>query len=287
MNDEMLPGFDVVESSQEQVIFDYRLLSAEKREFVLQKTDETQWLLKKTAENIIKIGKNLQDVQDVLPHGAFGPWLQSEFGLSHQSAYNFMHVADRFEGKIKNFLNLSSSVLYLLAAPSTPQKSVDEVLQRAESGERITRALTKRIIEEQQAREKAEENEARSRAEIALVQEQLSFFQEQSQSRVTDLMQQIETLQEEKKTLIIPPTEYVDKVVWPEEKANELKRLQEELDELNISLEAEKEVIPQETQVQMQNLQIKLDKLEKAHRQLEDASKADQTRIQNLDGQLK
>jgi len=111
---------------------------------------------KKTAENIIKIGDNLLEVRDVLPHGQFLPWIISEFGMSDQSARNYIHVAERFGGKIKNFLNLSSSVLYSLAAPTTPQSAVDQALELAEEGKKVTHAMAKKLIEAEKARELAD-----------------------------------------------------------------------------------------------------------------------------------
>jgi hypothetical protein len=182
----------------EQMIFDYRLLSVEKREFVLQKTDETQWLLKKTAENIIRIGKNLQAVREILPHGMYLPWLQSEFGMSETSADRFRQVSNRFGGESKspNLGDFSISALYLLAAPSTPQSAINEALKFAEDGKKVTHAMAQKIIEAEKAKEQAEKAAADSQAELILAQQHLFEVQAEAEYNIADLNAQIEVLHE-------------------------------------------------------------------------------------------
>ncbi len=57
--------------------FDYESLKmgGDAISLVMTKTEETKGLLKRTAENIIQVGQNLVAVKDMLPHGAFQPWL--------------------------------------------------------------------------------------------------------------------------------------------------------------------------------------------------------------------
>lgn len=275
------------QEQSEQVIFDYHLLSAEKREFVLQKTDETQWLLKKTAENIIKIGKNLLAVQAVLPHGSFLPWLQSEFGMSQPMAYNYIHVAERFDGKFINFINLASSALYLLAAPSTPESAVNQALELAESGKKVTHAMAQKLIEAEKAKELAEAKAAAAIADAEIAQQKLFAVKTETETKITELSEQITALQQEMTTLTTPPTEYVDKLVWPEDKANELKDLQVKLNELNTNLEAEKKAIPEATQKELDSLKKQLDSLKAEKQQQELLNKAQEERLKNLDSQLK
>jgi hypothetical protein len=52
------------------------------------------------------------------------------------------------QSKFRNFrnLNLPVSALYLIAAPSTPEKVRDEVIERAEAGESMTRAKVKEAV---------------------------------------------------------------------------------------------------------------------------------------------
>lgn len=245
---DMTPGLFGEEPMQELTelgVFDYRLLSADTRVLVLEKTDETQWLLKKTAENIIKIGKNLQDVKDKLPHGMFLPWLQSEFGMSHKTAHNFMSVNQRFGNKYVNFTHLSASVLYLLASPSTPDEAIDEVIQRADSGEKITHALAKQIIDAQEAIKKAQEAEAQARADKAVAQQLLFNAQTEAEQKIGDLNNQIASLQAEIKTIETPPVQFkeVTKEVIPPDVQKKLADLQKERDRLQAEQASQNERI--------------------------------------------
>lgn len=153
----------------------------------MQKADETQILLKRTAEKIVEIGKNLLEVKERLPHGMFGVWLQSEFGMSHRTASKFMSVAERFYGKLEPGSNLPASALYLLASPSVPNEVVDEAIQRASAGEKITKALVQQIIDAQEAIKEAQDAEAKAKADL-LLQEELFCKAE------VDLNKQIEDL---------------------------------------------------------------------------------------------
>jgi hypothetical protein len=56
-----------------------------------------------------------------LGHGNFLPWIEAEFGMSEWTARNFMRVAEEFGGKSGTVPDLPPTVLYQLAAPSTPE----------------------------------------------------------------------------------------------------------------------------------------------------------------------
>jgi len=67
-----------------------------------------------------------------------------EFQWQRRTAYNYIAVYETF-GNCTNFAKLGPSVLYLLAAPSTPEEARQEALERAGQGEVITYALAKQI----------------------------------------------------------------------------------------------------------------------------------------------
>lgn len=110
-------------------------------EFALQLNqlaEEICGLLKRTSENVLEVGKKLIEAKDLLPHGEFVEWAVKETGLSASTARRFMRVAERFGGKTAIMTVLPPTVLYLLAAPSTTDAAVDEVVERAAQGERLT-----------------------------------------------------------------------------------------------------------------------------------------------------
>ncbi|MBN9470660.1 MAG: DUF3102 domain-containing protein [Bosea sp.] len=85
--------------------------------------------MRRTAEDIVEIGRDLIAVKERIGHGNFGRWLESEFDMSDETARKFMRVAERIGAKIRPGWNLPPTVLYELAAPSTS----DEVVARVEA----------------------------------------------------------------------------------------------------------------------------------------------------------
>lgn len=112
---------------KQATLFDYKSLDNETREFVQEKAQSIHARLKRTAEDVIAIGLDLIAVKSRLPHGQFQVWLQSEFEMSLSAAIKFTQVAYRFGSKNVKFTHFPISVLYELAAPSTPDSIIDMV----------------------------------------------------------------------------------------------------------------------------------------------------------------
>lgn len=96
--------------------------------------------------SILKIGRRLIEVKGMLPHGVFGEWIAAEFGMSERMSQNMMNVAREYEGKSEIISFLSDTVLYLLAAPSTPEGARAEVEREAAAGQKVTVEFTKETI---------------------------------------------------------------------------------------------------------------------------------------------
>ena len=119
--------------------FDYQALTPEQRSLVMQRTGEIQERLQRSAQDIWEIGQRLADVRSQLKHGQFESWLKAEFGWSRRTAYNFINVYETF-GERANLaqIDIATSALYLLAAPSTPQDVREQYLEKAKEGEKVT-----------------------------------------------------------------------------------------------------------------------------------------------------
>lgn len=126
--------------------YNYSEISAEHRETVREAAIDIRQRTKRASEDIVAIGRKLCEVKELLPHGQFTDWVTEEFDLSIRTAQNLMAVANRFEGKNATVAFLGTSVLYLLAAPSTPDEAIDAVVERAQAGEAVTKAETQQII---------------------------------------------------------------------------------------------------------------------------------------------
>jgi len=116
------------QEQSEQGLFDFEQIPEEKRPFVLQKTAETQWLLKRSSDDIFKIGKNLLDVKATLPHGMFQKWIKSEFGMSYTSANRFMIITRKLETKSPTMGDLGMGMNDLLELASAPDEVIDQVV---------------------------------------------------------------------------------------------------------------------------------------------------------------
>lgn len=138
--------------TQNQVIqaslFDYAGLDAETRIVVQQRTEELKTMFRRTAEDIVEVGRKLDDVRDRLRDGQFDGWLRAEFNMSRRTAYNFMNVFERFGNANFAQLDIAASALYVLSAPSTSDEARQEALQLAKAGEPVTHSMARQIVDE-------------------------------------------------------------------------------------------------------------------------------------------
>ncbi len=129
------------EQKKTQVVtrFDYKILSPKKRSIVQQRTGEIKERLRRTAQDVWEVGQKLIEVRMQLQHGQFEGWLSAEFGWSRRTAYNFINVYEAFS-ESANFaqLDIATSALYKLAAPSTPKSIRQHFLDKAQQGDKIT-----------------------------------------------------------------------------------------------------------------------------------------------------
>jgi hypothetical protein len=73
------------------------MLDAADEAFLRERADFIRSLVKSTAENVVGIGTALANVKERLPHGAWLPWLDREFGWSERQAQNFLRVGAAFK----------------------------------------------------------------------------------------------------------------------------------------------------------------------------------------------
>jgi hypothetical protein len=128
------------------LLYDYsRIPDEQDRRLVQNAARRIKPRLKRAAQDIFDSGRELIAVKDRLPYGEWGPWLETEFGLSDRMAQNWMNVARRLGVKSEKFSELPVSVLYLLASPSTKVEVIEQVKERLEEGIRPTVADIKEL----------------------------------------------------------------------------------------------------------------------------------------------
>jgi hypothetical protein len=126
--------------------FNYSQLDSETSSLLRQETSLIKKLLSQTIENIVQIGLSLIKVKEHLQHGQYLDWLSEEFEMSISTADNFTRVAKCFNDANFSELDIAKSALYLLAAPSTPEKAREEALDMARQ-ERVTKSMAIELIQ--------------------------------------------------------------------------------------------------------------------------------------------
>lgn len=123
---------------------------AEQRIVVEQRFTEAQDLMRQGLWSLTQAGGKYAEIRDRLAHnraGGFEGWLEGK-GLSRRSIYRMIDMHASF-GNCANLaqLDIDKSAAYLLSAPSTPEPARQEAVQRAATGERVTVAKAKAIID--------------------------------------------------------------------------------------------------------------------------------------------
>jgi hypothetical protein len=124
-------AIEPIEVQAEIVSFDYNQFDQDTREFLVDRTSQIKSKMKQGAYVACQIGNFLLEVKEQLDHGQFTAWLNSEFDLSEKSAQRMMSVAKKFSSDNLSDLQIPTSALYLLSAPSTPEAAINEVLDAA------------------------------------------------------------------------------------------------------------------------------------------------------------
>ena len=151
-------------------VFDYAALPAERAAEVRTVAERIRT---RTALAIIENGRDLIRVREMPEmRRQFVAWLNTEFRLSERTAYNMMQAAENLGESFAKFANLGPSVLYAIAAPSTPEPVRVEVETRAASGEKITVAEVERLKREARAADEMSLQMAGERAAMRAVVEQ-------------------------------------------------------------------------------------------------------------------
>lgn len=107
-------------------------------------------LKNQTAQNIIEIGKRLNEAKELLPHGEWGKWLEEKVEFSQRNANNFMRVAKEFSNS-QTYSNLTQSKIFALL--DVPQEEREEFIETNSVEDMTTREL-QQVIKEKKELEK-------------------------------------------------------------------------------------------------------------------------------------
>jgi hypothetical protein len=96
------------------------------------------------SQTIWENGRDLLEVKEMLDHGEFEEWCESNFPWSLRTVNRMMNVSKN--AKLAD-LNFSPSTLYLLSEPSIPETAREEAIERAEEGETVTHKEVKELVD--------------------------------------------------------------------------------------------------------------------------------------------
>lgn len=100
-------------------------------------------LVKRTLKDVVEVGRHLSEVRNLVDHGRWLAWIETEFGWSDQTARRFIHVYTlSTDPKLNTVLNLDLpfNTLYQLAAPRAVAAR-EEIAEWIEAGEPVTKEM--------------------------------------------------------------------------------------------------------------------------------------------------
>ena len=128
------------------VEFDYSAIDSAKAHNARASAERIRRRMRRSAEDIIEIGRDLLATKQALGHGYFLAWIDSEFSITKDTASRFMNVARRFgDEQISQIAKFQQTVLYELAAPKADPALVDAALREAAAGKTVDRAALQRL----------------------------------------------------------------------------------------------------------------------------------------------
>jgi len=98
--DDVLSGKPITASEasliRSQLRYDYSLIPVDQRETVQAAAVEIVRNGRQAQDSLIQVGKQLMAVKDMLEHGQFEDWCETEFQMSPRTVQNMLNVARTF-----------------------------------------------------------------------------------------------------------------------------------------------------------------------------------------------
>jgi len=119
---------------------------------------------RKVVQSMLAIGQSLAEAQSLLADhdgGAFGKWVRQKCGFTSKTGYRYLAAWRTFGGCDRLTQGkFSAEAMYLLGSDQAPQEAVDEALEAAKSGAKVTKKLAAQIIGQHSPKRKRDEGPA-------------------------------------------------------------------------------------------------------------------------------
>jgi hypothetical protein len=99
------------------------------------------------GKRLFELGRILNEIRNEIEHGEWLTWLERYWGASERSAQQVMMIYRNLNTKRVSDLDLPMRVLNFVASDSTPEPAKEEILAKAEAGEKVTLDTAKEIKE--------------------------------------------------------------------------------------------------------------------------------------------
>jgi hypothetical protein len=147
-----------------KIDFDYSALAPDVASLATAAAAEIKTSTRRQIIEVVAAGTLLLEVKAALPHGAFGKWLEAEFGWTERTAQNYMRAAETYGSNTKCISDLPLNTIYRLQAPTVPESVRNEVFSLSERGERPTEVMVKAMISEAKRKRDEEKRETAAQA---------------------------------------------------------------------------------------------------------------------------
>ncbi|WP_164738537.1 DUF3102 domain-containing protein [Aquabacter cavernae] len=158
-----LPSNDTM-ASDVVVRFDYDQIPAEQRKALRADANAIRKSLVQALGALMDIGERLERWRDVLPHGAWRPWILAETGMSEQWARDAINVFRCFRDKSMLLEDLALPQTAIVRLSTAPEAALEDVLDRVKEGEKLQVADVDKIVKTHRKRQK--DDEAAEKAKV-------------------------------------------------------------------------------------------------------------------------
>ena len=248
-----------------QTTFDYSALTEQEADVAKRSADIIKLRMRRTAEDIVEIGRELKAVKEALPHGKFLPWIEAEFGMTQRTAQNFMQVSEKF--KCETVSHFGPKVLYLLSAPSTPEPVIAQATAKAATGETVT----VKDVQEWKAKAAQAEKLLRMSEEQRIEAERALKAEKEKPPAVKEIVKEV------------VPSDYQK---LKDDQAALAKALQDAKTALSKVRSEQDTLVKDQVRARMADYQGEVDKLEKKRQSLESSIKNMESQRAKLDSRL-
>ncbi len=104
--------------------------------------------LKRTANEYVNLSQICHEYHHAFGYQDYSAWIKNDLGLGTSRGAQLLNVYEKFGSTTVTVVeNLPAEVMFMLAAPSTPESARTEAIEKAENGKKLTVKEAKQLVE--------------------------------------------------------------------------------------------------------------------------------------------